>query len=68
MNKIIHKVYGNEVTFQHKGYYRINWWLESENIAYESDIVVDLHTFEPIVRAIRFQHAKDLTWFLLRWA
>ena len=68
MNTIIHKVHGNEVTFQRNGYYRVNWWLESENIAYEqSDIVVDPHTFQPVPCAIRFQNEKDLLWFLLRW-
>ena len=69
MNKIIRKVDGCVVAFHHNSYFKVNWWLEGNNIPYEQfNIVVDSNTYQPVPCAIRFQNEKDLLWFLLRWA
>lgn len=69
MSNIIRKVNGCEVSFHHNSYYKVNWWLESQNIAHEQfNIVVDPATFQPIPCAIRFHDEKDLLLFLLRWS
>lgn len=69
MNGIIRKVNGCEVTFHHDSYYKVNWWLEGQNMVYDQfNIVVDPYTFNPIPCAIRFHNERDLVQFLLRWS
>lgn len=69
MNDIIRRVEGCEVTFHHKCYYKVNWWLESQNMKYDQfNILIDPRTYQPIPCAIRFHNEQDLTMFLMRWS
>jgi hypothetical protein len=69
MNKIIRHVKGLEVAFHHNSYYRVNGWLESQNMKYDQfNILVDPQTYSPIPCAIRFHNEQDLLMFLLRWS
>lgn len=69
MNNLIREINECEVTFsRYINYYKINWWLESNNIKHDQlDIVVDPATYQLFPRTIRFHNEEDLLLFLLRW-
>jgi predicted transcriptional regulator len=69
MNRLIRRINGNHIVFNHYGYYQINDWLELNNIQHDQvDVVVDPNTFNPIIRGIILHDEKDLMMFLLRWS